>query len=497
MAQGIAVDRMSPQDATFLYVEDANNPMHVGSVLILEGPPPKYGDVVRMVARKLHMVPRYRQKVRLPPMQLGRPVWVDDPHFQILYHIRRTAVPRPGGEEELRNLAGRVLAQQLDRSKPLWELWIVEGLKDDQWALVNKVHHCMVDGIAGADLMSVIFDASPDARLPAHVPWAPEPEPSGIQLTADAVADGIASPLSGLRRIPWLRRAQILSPREMAELLRGLTRAWPAFRPTPASLNGPIGPHRRWSWVRTSLDDVREIKSNLGGSVNDVVLAIITRGFRELLMKRGEPVEGKVVRTLVPVSVRSPDERGTLNNRVSGVFPELPIGLADPLERLEEIRRQMDGLKESRQAVAGDVLTRLSGFAPPMWLALGARLGARVPQRLVQTVTTNVPGPQQPLYVCGRQMVQCYPYVPIAGQVRIGIAIFSYVGALAIAVTADYNTVPDVQVLCEGIEAGTSELLSLARGRGSEQRGQRTGTRPGRRATRRRPAGQQTQGGPG
>ena len=214
-------------------------------------------------------------------------------------------------------------------------------------------------------------------------------------------------------------------------------------------------------------------------------------------MKRGEPVEGKVVRTLVPVSVRSPDERGTLNNRVSGVFPELPIGLADPLERLEEIRRQMDGLKESRQAVAGDVLTRLSGFAPPMWLALGARLGARVPQRLVQTVTTNVPGPQQPLYVCGRQMVQCYPYVPIAGQVRIGIAIFSYVGALAIAVTADYNTVPDVQVLCEGIEAGTSELLSLARGRGSEQRGQRTGSRPGRRATRRRPAGQQAQGGPG
>jgi WS/DGAT/MGAT family acyltransferase len=482
---------MSPQDASFLYIEDANNPMHVGSVLILNGPPPKYGDVVRMVARKLHMVPRYRQKVRFPPMQLGRPVWVDDPHFQILYHIRRTAVPRPGGEEELRNLAGRVLAQQLDRGKPLWELWIVEGLTDDRWALVNKVHHCMVDGIAGTDLMSVVFDASPDARLPAQVPWVPEPEPSGIQLTADAVADGIASPLSRLQGLPGLRGAQMLSPREMAELLGGLARAWPAFRPTPSSLNGPVGPHRRWSWVRSSLDDVREIKSALGGSVNDVVLAIITRGFRELLMKRGEPVEGKVVRTLVPVSVRRPNERGTLNNRVSGVFPELPIGLADPLERLEEIRRQMDGLKESRQAVAGDVLSRLSGFAPPMWLALAARLSARFPQRLVQTVTTNVPGPQQPLYVCGREMIQCYPYVPIGGQMRVGIAIFSYAGALSFAVTADYDTMPDLQVLCDGIDAGAAELLSRARARGSDRPGRRTGRRPARRRVPRRPPAEQ------
>jgi diacylglycerol O-acyltransferase / wax synthase len=457
------VDRMSPQDASFLYIEDANNPMHVGSVTVFDGPPPSYGDVVRMVVSKLHLVPRYRQKVRFPPLEIGRPVWVDDPHFQILYHVRHTAVPPPGDDEKLRNLAGRVFGQLLDRTKPLWEIWMVEGLPDRHWALVSKVHHCMVDGIAGTDLMSILFDANPDARLPPPVPWSPEPEPSMLQLARDALVDGVSMPLARLQALPLAARAPRLNPQETLELVRGLVgREAMSFPPTPSSLNGPIGPHRRWSWLKTSLGDIREIKGALGGSVNDVVLAAITRGFRELLLERGEPVQGRVVRTLVPVSVRADRERGVLNNRVSGVFPELPVGVADPLERLELIRQQMDGLKESRQAVAGDALIQLSGFTPTMWLSLAARLGARLPQRLVQTVTTNVPGPQQPLYASGRRMLGCYPYVPIAGRVRVGVAIFSYVGDLTFGVTGDYDSMADLDTLVRGIGEGVDELHRIA-----------------------------------
>jgi diacylglycerol O-acyltransferase len=473
------MDRMSPQDASFLYFEDANNPMHVGSVLIFEGPPPRYGDLVRMVLRKLHLVPRYRQRVRFPPLQLGRPVWVDDPHFQILYHVRHSAVPPPGGAEELRNLAGRVQAQHLDRTKPLWELWMVEGLEGGRWALVNKVHHCMVDGVAGTDLMSVLFESSADARLPSEVPWRAGREPSEAELLLDALADGVTSPFARLQALPLPGRSPLLTPQEMLDVWRGFRRAWSGLRPTPSSLNGPLGPHRRWSWVKGSLDEVKEVKAALGGTVNDVVLAAITNGFRELLLTRGEPIEGRVVRTLVPVSVRSPRERGILNNRVSGLFPELPVGIADPLQRLEDIRRQMDGLKESRQAVAGDVLTQLSGFTPAMWLAMGSRLGSRFPQRLVQTVTTNVPGPQQPLYARGRRMLECYPYVPIGGRARVGVAIFSYVGDLTFGVTADYDTVPDLDVLCEGIRRGIDQLLKLARQRArSGRRGRAPSRRP-------------------
>jgi diacylglycerol O-acyltransferase len=488
-----AVDRMSPQDASFLYIEDANNPMHVGSVVVFEGPPPTYGDMVRMVASKLHLVPRYRQKVRFPPLELGRPVWVDDPHFQILYHVRNTAVPPPGGDEELRNLAGRVFAQLLDRTKPLWELWLVQGLPEGRWALVQKVHHCLVDGIAGTDLMSIMFEASPDARLPAPVAWTARREPSTVELAADALTDGVSAPLTYLRSLPLAARAPFLNPEETFGLVRGLVRR-PSLtlRRGPSGLNGPVGPHRRWSWVKTSLDEVRFIKGALGGSVNDVVLTAITKGFRELLLERGEPVENRYVRTLVPVSVRAATERGTLNNRVSGVFPELPVGVEDPLQRLELIREQMDGLKESRQAVAGDALIRLSGFTPPMWLSLGARLGARLPQRLVHTVTTNVPGPRQPLYAGGRRMLECYPYVPIGGQVRVGIAIFSYVDGLTFGLTGDYDTMPDLDTLGAGILEGMAELRRLAEERGSKvdprARSVRSAARPRRAAARRPPA---------
>jgi diacylglycerol O-acyltransferase / wax synthase len=459
------VDVMSAQDAAFLHIENGNNPMHIGSVAVLEGPAPAYGDLVRLIAAKLPLVPRYRQKVRFAPVGVGRPVWVDDPHFQILYHIRHTAVPPPGGRDELRNLAGRVFAQILDRSKPLWEIWMVEGLKNGRWALISKVHHCMVDGISATDLLTVMFDpADAKAEQPVPAEWAPEPEPGTITLAAHGVFRTVADPLGRLRDLPEGLR-MTAGPRtrlaEGAVLLRSLSE-W--AKRSATSLNGPIGPHRRWSWAEAGLDDVKTVRHGLGGTVNDVVLAAITAGFRSLLIHRGEDVSNRVVRTLVPVSVRADSERGTYNNRVSGIFPGLPVSIADPHERLNAISAQLSMLKGSKQAVAGDTLVKLAGFAPPMLLSLGSRLAARTPQRALQTVTTNVPGPQYPLYVVGRRMIYSYPYVPIMGSVRISIAIFSYCGRLFFGITGDYDSVTDIDVLRDGIEEGMRDLVAAAGG---------------------------------
>jgi len=472
------VDVMSAQDAAFLHIENGNNPMHIGSVAVLDGPAPAYGELVRLIASKLALVPRYRQKVRFAPVGLARPVWVDDPHFQILYHIRHTAVPPPGGRDELRNLAGRVFAQTLDRSKPLWELWMVEGLQDGRWALISKVHHCMVDGVSATDLLTVMFDAADaPAPHPQPVEWTPEPEPGSFTIAAHGVVRAVAGPLGRLRDLPGgLRIAG--GPRtrlaEGALLLRSLAE-W--TKRSATSLNGPIGPHRRWSWAEASLDDVTTVRHGLGGTVNDVVLAAITAGFRRLLIHRGEDVSDRVVRTLVPVSVRGDSERGVYNNRVSGIFPGLPVSIADPRDRLNAISAQLAKLKSSKQAVAGDALVKLAGFAPPMLLSLGSRLAARTPQRALQTVTTNVPGPQYPLYVVGRRMVYSYPYVPIMGSVRISIAIFSYCGRLFFGITGDYDSVRDIDVLRDGIEEGMGELVVAAGGSaadGSRSRGKRT-----------------------
>jgi diacylglycerol O-acyltransferase len=457
---------MSPQDAMFISVEDERNPMHIGNVSVFEGPAPSYGDLVRTVVSHLPSLPRYRQRIRFVPMGLGRPVWVDDPHFQILYHVRHTATPPPGSAEELRNLAGRVFAQNLDRGKPLWELWMIEGLANGNWALISKVHHCMVDGVSATDLLTVLLDREPQTRLRRVPRWHAAREPSALHLLGDAVAGAITDPVNGIRGVPALTRAIFASGLGMNNLIdvRNFISSLGSWtQPAADSLNGPIGPHRRWSWASASLEEVKEIRGALGGTVNDVVLCAITNGFRNLLRRRGERVAGKVVRALVPVSVRRESEKGLYNNRVSGVFPGLPVGIDSPLARLNAIREQMDGFKRSGQAVAGDVLTKLSGFAPPMLLAVSLRVALHAQQRLVQTVTTNVPGPQFPLYAAGRKMLYAYPYVPIAGSVRIGIAIFSYLGSLNFGVTGDYDSVRDIEVLTRGIETGIAELLVVAR----------------------------------
>src|SRR5215212_1100294 len=476
------METMSPLDASFLHVEDAVSRMHIGSVGIFEGPPPSHEQVQAAIAAKLPLVPRYRQRVRFLPLALARSVWVDDPHFNLEYHVRRTALPAPGGDEQLRNLVGRVMSQKLDRSKPLWEMWVAEGLGDGRWALISKIHHCMVDGVSGTELLSVLLDAEREWPAATPEPWSAPPEPSTAEIVASALARRATSPYEAARSVWAAARGPRRVGAQGVELARAMSSLSALLRPAAgSSLNGPIGPHRRWAWARGRLAEVKAIRQAHGGTVNDVVLTVIARGFRDLLIGRGESVQDRVVRTMVPVSVRKSSERGTYNNKVSAVFADLPVGLADPLERLAAVRAQMDDLKERRQAVAGSTLTSLSGFAPAMLLALGGRVATRTPQRAVNTVTTNVPGPQTALYCTGRRMLEAFPYVPLGGHVRVGVAIFSYDGALNFGVTGDYDTASDIAVLCRGIESGLAELLAVAQKRarptGAKRRAAKTGSR--------------------
>ena len=325
---------MSPIDSSFLHIENGTTPMHIGGVSIFEGPPPPFEQLRAMVAGKLGLVPRYRQKVRFVPLAAGPPIWVDDPHFSLDYHLRHTAIPAPGGELELRQMAARVFSGALDRDKPLWELWMVEGMRDGRWALLSKVHHCMVDGVAATDLMSVMFSdetATTDASPSTGRSWSPQPEPTGLEVLLRTVVRR-ASPAGQIETIKQALRTPRETLRSIAEVARAAAAAGPSLRPVAASsLNGPIGPHRRWSWAEVRLGDVKSVRSALGGTVNDVVLTLITNGFRALLESRGEEIAGdRVVRTMVPVSVRRRGEKGVYNNRVSAVFAGLPVGLADP-----------------------------------------------------------------------------------------------------------------------------------------------------------------------
>jgi diacylglycerol O-acyltransferase / wax synthase len=461
------VDRMSPTDAGFYYAESENTPLHVGSVAVFEGPAPSYGDVVRLLLGKLPLVPRYRQRVRRVPMDLGRPLWVDDPHFQILYHVRHTAVPSPGGEEQLRNLAGRVLGQRLDLAKPLWELWLVEGLADGRWALISKVHHCMVDGIAGTDLMQLVFDLTPDAAHGEPQDWAPQRNPSSLEVVAGAVQDAVTHPLRELARLPGTGgvrgagRGAVRAGRSLAATMPTVTRR--LATPTARSLNGPIGPHRRWAWTDAGFEDLRQVRTALGGTVNDVVLAAITRGFRDLLERRGSLREGLVVRSMVPVSVRRADERGRVGNQVSAVFVDLPVAEPDPVARLSSVRRQMDEHKRLLQTVDARSIIAMGDFVAPTLLSLGVRAAMAAGQMWYQAVTTNVPGPRVPLYVLGRRMCSAHAYVPIAGGTRVSIGIFSYLSTMTFGINADFDAFPDVDVLSRGIRTGVGELLEAAR----------------------------------
>src|SRR3954449_5274566 len=459
---------MSALDSGFFFAESENTPMHVGSVAVFDGPAPSYGDVVRLLLSKLPLVPRYRQRVREVPLQLGRPVWVDDPHFQILYHVRQTAVPSPGSDEQLRNLAGRVLGQRLDLAKPLWELWLVEGLADERWALISKVHHAMVDGIAGTDLMQLIFDLTPDATHDEPREWTPRRSPSTVAMIAGAVTEAVTHPMQQLSSLPSLGGA-VRAVKDLAGSSRTLARTIPslarqAVTPTARSLNGPIGPHRRWAWTEGKFEEFKAVRTAFGGTVNDVVLAAITGGFRDLLQGRGELSSEKlVVRSMVPVSVRRADQKGSLNNQVSAVFVDLPVGLSDPVARLTSIRGQMDEYKRTMSAVDANSIIDMGNYVAPALLALGVRAALSAGQFVCQAVTTNVPGPRFPLYVLGKKMVSAYAYVPIAGGTRCSIGIFSYQNTMTFGLNADFDGYPDIDTLSSGIRRGIDELLTLAK----------------------------------
>jgi WS/DGAT/MGAT family acyltransferase len=459
---------MSALDSSFFFAESENTPMHVGSVTVFEGPAPSYGDMVRLLLSKLALVPRYRQRVREIPLQLGRPVWVDDPHFQILYHVRHTAVPGPGSDEQLRNLAGRVLGQRLDMAKPLWELWLVEGLADNRWAIISKVHHCMVDGVAGTDLMQLMFDLEPDAKHDAPKDWTPRHQPSSLTLLTEAVSEAVAHPLRGLSSLPSVAGA-VRGAKSLAESGKTVASTMPsvakqAITPTARSLNGPIGPHRRWAWTEGKFEEFKAVRMSFGGTVNDVVLASITGGFRDLLQGRGELSSEKlVVRSMVPVSVRQASQKGSLDNQVSAVFVDLPVGLDDPVERLTSIRGQMDEYKKTMSAVDANSIIGMGNYVAPTLLALGVRAAMSAGQFWVQAVTTNVPGPRFPLYVLGKRMVSAYAYVPIAGGTRCSIGNFTYLNTMTFGLNADFDGYPDLEVLSDGIRRGLDELLTLAK----------------------------------
>jgi diacylglycerol O-acyltransferase / wax synthase len=461
------MQRMSPLDATFLYVEDGVTHMHIASCAVFEGPAPDYEQVVATIAGKLTKIPRYRQVVRFVPLQLGRPVWVDDPHFRLEYHVRHTALPPPGGDTELRALMGRLMSQELDRHRPLWETWMIEGLERGRWGLITKIHHCMADGVAGTDLLAVILDREPDPPPPEADLWEPAAEPSDLDLVTDAVVALARNPYEQLRALRRATRAPRRTFTRLQEMAAGMKSYAGQMVPTRTnSLVGAIGPNRRWTWVTADLADAKTIRSAFGGTVNDVIVSVVTGGLRELLIARGEPIEELVVRSLIPVSIRSEDTREIVDNRVSAMFADLPVAVEDPIERLAAVRSQMDMLKGSHQTDAGIGLTVLGEFAPSAAVALAERtvmqVLRRMPQHSVNMVVTNIPGPQHPLYLAGREMLQYLPFVPIAHGVRVGVAIVSYNGGLFFGITGDYDTTPDIDVVAHGIEDAIAQLIGLA-----------------------------------
>ncbi|HEY1324157.1 MAG TPA: wax ester/triacylglycerol synthase family O-acyltransferase, partial [Streptosporangiaceae bacterium] len=443
------LDRISTPDAEFFYAEHHNVPMHIGSVAVFDGPAPTRADLIRLIEAKLPRVPRFRQVVQAAPFQVLRPVWSDDQEFAVRHHVRHASVAPPGGPEQLQVMAARLFALPLDRHRPLWQEWLLDGLEGGRWAIVSKIHPCMADGIGGNDPVTLVFDTDPDERVPETAPWVPAPRPSLAELAADDLRDAVTRPLRQLAEVPGLfLRA---GPEDVLDYGRGLGRAaLDLAEPSAFFLNGPIGPHRRWTWTTVDLADLKRVRAAYGGTINDVVLAVITGAFRDLLAHRGELAYGPVLRSLVPVSVRRPGEDDVVTNRVSAVLANLPVGEADPVRRLGLIRQEMDQLKHTHQAVSVEVLTGMLDLvhgAAPMWLALGTRAAFGLRQPLVQTVTTNVPGPRRPLYVLGRPLTELHPYVPIGDAVRISVAILSYLDCVSFGITADYESVPDLDVL--------------------------------------------------
>lgn len=464
---------LSALDRSFLALESRTTHMHVGAVATFEAASLRRSDggvdierIRRFVDSKLHLIPRYRQRLAWLPLEQV-PVWVDDEHLNLAYHVRHISLPRPGTDGQLEELAGRLMSQQLDRAKPLWELWVVEGLDGDRFALVTKVHHCMIDGVAGVDLMAMLLDVAPTAEITEPPPWLPRPVPGGTELFIRETSRLVSEALATLRDLPGLAGDAVGVLGEAARRLRAmgasLTSGWllPADR-TP--LNGSIGPNRRFDRLDLPLAAVKTVKDALGGTVNDVVLATVAGGVRRFLIERRGRSEADLAgldfRVMAPVSVRS--RRGTMGNEVAMWLVRLPVGVPDPSARLQAVAAATRRLKETEQALGAATLARLSAGAPGTLVSLGARLAAQA--RPFNMTVTNVPGPQFPLYLLGARLLATYPLVPLWDGHGVGVALFSYDGTLHWGFNADWDLMEDLADFVAEVEAGFEELRAAAEG---------------------------------
>jgi WS/DGAT/MGAT family acyltransferase len=458
------LDRLTGIDAGFLLQEGPEAHMHVGALMLFEGPAPGYGELADALRERLHLVPRYRQKVAVPPAGGGRPVWVDDAAFDLELHVRHVALPRPAEHATLLSLAARVFSEPLDRRRSLWEIWLVEGLAEGAFALISKTHHAMIDGIAGVDLAQALLDVSP---VPAEVPhtgepWRPAPEPSAAEL----LARGAVSALRAGVRAAGTAAEALAEPRTTvatavgaAEALGELARA--GARPAPPTpLNVPIGPQRRLVSVHRELDELKAIGAVLGGTVNDVVLAAVTGALREWLRTRRFRTDGLELQALVPVSLRGTRERGALGNRLTAMRGTLPVGVEDPVARLEAVRATMDALKDSKQALGVEIVAALENVLPPAILALASRL--QISSRFFNLLVTNVPGPQFPLYLRGRELLDVVPVALLPREHALAVAVVSYHGLITFGLLGDRSAMADLDVLAEGVDRELDALGALA-----------------------------------
>ncbi len=456
-------DRLSPLDVSFLYMEELTTPMHVGGVVIFEVPEGgfDYERLVRLIRGRINLVPRYRQRVRWVPGHLANPVWVDDENFDVTYHVRRSALPRPGTDEQLNELVARIMSRPLDRERPLWEMYLVEGLEDDRFAILTKTHHAMVDGATAIDIGQVILDTSPEPREVPVDDWRPQREPSSTELVAGAVNEIARSPKAV---VDTVRTGLIDVQETVTQLGRSVVGLTSAARtmasPARSSpLNASIGGARRYATTETDLENLKRIKRAHGGTINDIVLTILAGALRMWMMTRAEPVTPRSsIRAMVPVSVRSAGDSS--GNQIAAFLCDLPIGEPDPVIRLQRVRFEMDMLKETGQMLGATALVGVASFTPPTVHSLGARVVSGLSRRVYNTVITNVPGPQFPLYAGGALMLAAYPVVPLARGQAVSIGLTSYDGGVFFGLNADREAMPDVEILAQCIDDAVQEMLA-------------------------------------
>jgi diacylglycerol O-acyltransferase / wax synthase len=459
--------RLSAVDASFLYLEQPRTPMHVGSVGIFRAPASgfDYERLVATVERRLVAVPRYRQKVRHVPGELARPVWVDDADFDVAFHVRRSALPRPGTPAQLTELVARLMSRPLDPDRPLWEVYLVEGLADGRFAIITKTHQAMVDGVTTIDIGQVLLDPTPSPREVPDELWMPRPEPTDARLVVDAVAEAIARPGQVVDNVRAAAGDAVATVGKIAGQVLSMARTASRGAAPDTPLNVSISAQRRFAIARTQLEDYRKIRSAHGCSVNDVVLSVVAGALRSWLLSRGEPVtSSSSVRAMVPMSVRgqadvpSSTATGSLGNRVSSFLVDLPVGEPSPVVRLHQVTHSMRERTAGMQHVGADTLVRIGGFAPPTLHALGARAASGFSKRIFNLVVTNVPGPQFPLYAAGARMLELFPVVPLAKGQALAIGLTSYDGGVYYGLNGDRDAMPDVDVLAGMVHESLDEL---------------------------------------